>query len=47
MFNANLQLERAKGYQKLGNKEQAKILLEELLRKEPNHKEAKTMLAEL
>jgi Tfp pilus assembly protein PilF len=47
MFNANLQLERAKGYQKLGNKEHAKTLIEELLKKEPNNAEAKTMLAEL
>ena len=42
-----MQLERVKSYQKLGSKETAKKLLGELLQKEPEHKEAKILLAEL
>jgi putative intracellular protease/amidase len=45
--NPNLQLERAICYKKLDDKATAKKILEELLQKEPDLKEAQTLLKEL
>lgn len=45
--NPNLQLEQIVCYKKLGDKTKARQLLEEFIKKEPNLKEAKTLLSEL
>jgi putative intracellular protease/amidase len=46
-YNSTLQLEKSVCYKKLGDKAKARQLLEELVKKEPNLKEAQTLLSEL
>jgi hypothetical protein len=44
VFNENLQYEMARGYLQLNNKEKAKGLLEQIMKKEPSFIEAKQLL---
>lgn len=46
-FNENLQLEMAKGYLKLNNKERAKALLQEIIIKKPSFVDAQNMMDEI
>lgn len=46
LFDPNLQLQRAIGHHKLGELPTARTLLNELLKREPNHAEAKRLLSE-
>jgi putative intracellular protease/amidase len=46
-YNSTLQLEKIMCHKKLGDKTKARQLLEELIKKEPNLKEAQTLLSEL
>jgi Tfp pilus assembly protein PilF len=47
VFNENLQYEMAKGYLLINNKEKAKTLLEEIMKKEPSFSQAKKLLDEI
>jgi putative intracellular protease/amidase len=47
MYNENLQFEQARGYLKLQQKDRAKALLQDLVKKEPKFEEAKKLLSEV